>query len=200
MVEELAVVVERLDFLSGQIAELTEAVNRLAIAQSSSAPPSSYEVVRPSASVALGPPTPQSRTGSASSSIYNDLATEVPPVPDFVLRSCSQLSGGKFTSRQRAERAWTCGWWARFCLEGRLARPRPSTAIDLANQCYIVLRAPGFQVPLLALRAGDYRHVVGDFTSDTISHGFPSQAEARAYCLGAGVEFPSRPSSWSSRP
>ena len=69
------------------------------------------------------------------------------------------------------------------------------TAIDLANQCYIVLRAPGHQVPLLALRAGDYRHVVGDFTSDTISHGFPSQAEARAYCLGAGVEFP-----WSSRP
>ena len=54
-------------------------------------------------------------------------------------------------------------------LEGRLARARTSTAIDLANQRYVVLRAPGHQVPLLALRAGDYRHVVGNFTSDTIS-------------------------------
>ena len=199
MVEDLALVVERLDLLSSQVAELTEAVNRLTVAQSTSAPPSSYEVVRPFTTTPA-PSSPQSRVGSTTSSIYNDLATEIPPVPDFVLRSCSQLSGGRFTSRQRAERAWTCGWWARFCLEGRLARPRPSTAIDLANQCYIVLRAPGHQVPLLALRAGDYRHVVGNFTSDTISHGFPSQAEARAYCLGAGVEFPSRPTSWSTRP
>ena len=61
---------------------------------------------------------------------------------------------------------WLVG---QILLEGRLARPRPSTAIDLANQRYVVLRAPGHQVPLLALRAGDYRHVVGNFTSDTIS-------------------------------
>ena len=157
-------------------------------ASSTSAPPSSFGVVRSAAPRAA---SPGSRT---------DLATEIPPVPDFVLRSCANLSGGRLTSRQRAERAWTIGWWARFCLEGRITRPRPSTSIDLSNQCYIILRAPGFQVPLLVLRAGDYRHVVGDFTAETVSHGFPSQAEARAYCLGAGVEFPSRPSSWSSHP
>ena len=199
MVEDLAVVVQRLDLLSSQIAELTEAVNRLAVAATStSGPPSSFEVVRSAVPRAA---SPGSRTGSTSTSnVYNDLATEIPAVPDFVLRSCANLSGGRLTTRQRAERAWTCGWWARFCLEGRINRPRPSTSIDLSNQCYIILRAPGFQVPLLVLRAGDYRHVVGDFTAETVSHGFPSQAEARAYCLGAGVEFPSRPSSWSSHP
>ena len=114
MVEDLALVVERLDLLSSQVAELTEAVNRLTVAQSTSAPPSSYEVVRPFAATPA-PSSPRSRVGSTTSSIYNDLATEIPPVPDFVLRSCAQLSGGRFTSRQRAERAWTCGWWARFC-------------------------------------------------------------------------------------
>ena len=69
----------------------------------------------------------------------------------------------------------------------------PQLVIDLANQCYIVLRAPGFEVPLLALWAADYRHIVGDFKSSTISHGFPSQKEARVYCEAAGVRFPDRP-------
>ena len=102
MVEDLALVVERLDLLSSQVAELTEAVNRLTLAQSTSAPPSSYEVVRPTTAT-QAPASPQSRIGSTTSSIYNDLATEIPPVPDFVFRSCAQLSGGRFTSRQRAE-------------------------------------------------------------------------------------------------
>lgn len=51
-------------------------------------------------------------------------------------------------------------------------------------------------LPIYCVRAGDYRYVVKDFSEGTISHGFPSQAEARIYCHGAGVQFPSQPSSW----
>eukprot|EP00434_Breviolum_minutum_P029037 symbB.v1.2.025685.t1/scaffold2428.1/size79313/2 len=71
---------------------------------------------------------------------YNYLATTIPPVPEDVVRACALLSGGRLTFRQRAERAWAAGHWARFVLEGKLAKPRPTTPIDLANAYYVVLR------------------------------------------------------------
>ena len=118
------------------------------------------------------------------------LALEIPPIPDFVARSCANLSGGSLSHIQRANRAWEAGWWARFCLEERLSKPRPTIPFDLPNQQYIVLRAPGYTCPLRVQKASDYRHIVQDFRGPTLSHGFASQAEARAYCQGAGVEYP----------
>lgn len=194
--------VARVDLLSSQVAELTEAVARLsARLEPASTAPSSYEVV---SSVAAPRAPSAASLGGASSSvasssaIYNELANEIPPVPEALVRDCSVLTGAGLSPYHRAERAWKIGYWARFCLEGRLHRPRPSPGIDLANQCYVVLRAPGFEVPLLALRAADYRHIVGDFKNNTISHGFPSQKEARIYCEAAGVRFPERP--WQFQP
>ena len=197
MSEDLGLLVQRVDLLSSQVAELTEAVSRLAaVVEPPSRAPSSYEVV----SSYVGPKASPvaSRAGSSvslasSSALYNELALEIPAVPEEVVRCCAGLVGGNLSPFLRAERAWKIGFWARFCLEGRLQRPRPSPGIDLANQCYIILRAPGFEVPLLALRASEYRQVVGDFKNNTLSHGFPTQAEARAYCEGAGVSFPDRP-------
>jgi len=197
MSEDFGLLVQRVDLLSSQVAELTEAVSRLAARlEPASTAPSSYELV--GSYVDHRAPSVASQGGASSSvasssALYNELAAEIPPVPENLVRDCSVLSGGSFTPFQRAERAWKIGYWARFCLEGRIQRPRPSAGIDLANQCYIVLRAPGFEVPLLALRAADYRHIVGDFKSSTISHGFPSQKEARVYCEAAGVRFPDRP-------
>ncbi len=197
MSEDIGLLVQRVDLLSSQVAELTEAASRLAaLVEPSSRAPSSYEVV--SSYVAPRPSTAPSRASSSvslasSSALYNELALEIPHVPEEVVRLCAGLVGSNLSPFQRAERAWKIGFWARFCLEGRLQRPRPSPGINLANQCYIVLRAPGFEVPLLALRASEYRQVVGDFKNNTLSHGFPTQAEARAYCEGAGVKFPDRP-------
>ena len=197
MSEDFGLLVQRVDLLSSQVAELTEAVSRLAARlEPASVAPSSYEVVgsyldhRAPSTVSDGGAS--SSVGS-SSALYNELASEIPQVPEALVRDCSILSGGSLTPFQRADRAWKIGYWARFRLEGRLPRPRPSPGIDLANQCYIVLRAPGFEVPLLALRAADYRHVIGDFRNSTLSHGFPSQKEARIYCEAAGVRFPDRP-------
>lgn len=100
------------------------------------------------------------------------------------IRLCERLRGGDYTARQRAQRAWEAGHWARFTLQGRVEKPRPSTHCDVANTVYIVLRAPGYSCPT-------YRSILGDFTNPgTLSHGFASQAEAKAYCLAAGIEFP----------
>ena len=54
----------------------------------------------------------------------------------------------------------------------------------------------GFETPLLCLRASDYRAVVGQFQPGTLSHGFPSQSEAKVYCAAAGVNFPSSVYQW----
>ena len=142
--------------------------------------------------------TPGSRRSPdrTPSSVYNSLAEEIPACPEFCLRLAASLRGPAAENQARAKRAWEIGYWARYTLEGRVSVPRPSVGISQSNTVYVVLRAPGFQCPILCTRAGDYRHVVGDFSPGTISHGFPSQAEAKIYCHGAGVNYPSRATSW----
>ena len=130
------------------------------------------------------------------SSGYQSLAAQVPPCPSFALGLCSALRGGRLSAIQRAERAWEAGVWAKFTLQGKIAKPRPSQPIDLSNSIDVVLRAEGFSCPLVAEKASDYRSVVGDFTGSSISHGFASKAEAKTYCLGADVEFPATVYRW----
>lgn len=123
------------------------------------------------------PPSP-ART-SSSSSTYNSLAAEIPEVSGEALRLCGNLKGGKLSLKQRAERAWAAGWWARFVLEGRVLKPRPTTPCDLANTTYVVIRAPRITSPVRVEKASDYRALLGDFTGpagSSLSHGFASKA------------------------
>ena len=78
----------------------------------------------------------------SQSSIYNSLALQIPSIPDFVARSCATLSGGSLSHSKRATRAWEAGWWARFCLEGRISKPRPT--VPFAVHC---AQSPGLQLP-----------------------------------------------------
>ena len=78
----------------------------------------------------------------------------------------------------------------------RELKSHASKPLDLSNSCYVVLKAEGFETPLLCLRASDYRSVVGQFQPGTLSHGFPSQSEAKVYCAAAGVNFPSSVYQW----
>lgn len=191
--EEFGDLSRRVDTLSQQVAALTEAVGRLTLVGGpSQLGSSSYTAVSlPRAPESVAPSSIQS-----SSSIYNDLALQIPVVPDFAVQLCSSLRGGTFTAYQRASRAWEIGYWARFVLEERVEKPRPSKPLDLSNSCYVVLKAEGFETPLLCLRASDYRAVVGQFQPGTLSHGFPSQSEAKVYCAAAGVNFPSSVYQW----
>ena len=141
---------------------------------------------------------PAPSVAGSRSSQYDALATEIPELPGWAVDLASALKDTKLTKRERALRAWESGTWAKFSLEGRVPTPRPSKPIDLSNQVYVVLRAPGFECPLYCESASAYRSVVKQFEG-TISHGFPSKAEARIYCGAAGFVLPERPYQWSSQ-
>ena len=116
------------------------------------------------------------------------------------LRLCGNLRGGKLSFKQGAERAWTAGHWARFCLEGRVSKPRPSTPCDLANTTYVVVRAEGITEPVRVEKASDYNALLGDFSgspSVSISHGFASKAGAKVYCLALNIPDPEKLYQWS---
>lgn len=88
--------------------------------------------------------------------------------------------------------------WARFVLEGRVSKPRPSSPCDLANTTYIVVREEGITEPVRVEKASDYRALLGDFTgSSSISHGLAPKAKAKVYCLGPNIPFPERLYQWS---
>ena len=111
---------------------------------------------------------------------------------------CVQLcEGGKLSARDRAQRAWSAGYWARFVLEGRISKPRPTSPCDLANTTYVVLRAGTVSSPVRCEKASDYRALLGDVQGDSISHGFASKSEAKVYCLGAGIPYPEKVYQWS---
>ena len=183
----------KIDFLSARVATLEEEVKDLKEAAKSTVV-SGYTLVEApsSAASAAGDQQP------VAPNDYNYLATTIPTVPEEVVRACALLSGGRLTFRQRAERAWAAGHWARFVLEGKLEKPRPTTPIDLANNYYVVLRAPGFPNILVCDKASDYRYVIGDFKNDSVSHGFPSKAEAWTYAKAAGFALPATPYRWIS--
>ena len=179
---------EQLDSLSARVDQLAGQLESLRTASSAS-----FQLI---SSAAPGAPSVASSVGSSHD--FNILAAEIPPVPDFVVRLCATLTASRLDFRERASRAWEAGWWAKFCAAGRIAKVRPSKPIELANTCYIIIQAEGFSCPILCQKASDYRAVVGNFQRSSISHGFPSLAEAKAYCYGAGVQFPATTYSWSS--
>lgn len=172
----------RVQLLEEQVEDLRRLVEGLRFPQQTAVTTGSYTVVQPLSS------RPQSESGSAvsrplsSNGDYNALAEQIPAIPDYLVRTCTNLSGGTLGFRARAVRAWEAGWWAKFCLRGQLSKPRPTKPIDLANTCYIILRADGYSCPILVHRASDYRFILQDFKTQGISHGFPSLAEAKVYC------------------
>ncbi len=153
-------------------------------------------IAGPSVSVEGSPYRSAASVTSSTSEQYNSLAASIPPIPESVRALALNLRRGPTDSLDRAHRAWQIGFWARFVLAGRVRTPRPSPAIDLPNSVYVVLRAPGFATPLVCTRGCDYRQVVGNFDKDTLSHGFPSIAEAKIYCAGADVPYPTSVYQW----
>ena len=181
-----------------QVRDLTLAVNRVAEAIAARHDsPVRVAVAGPSVSVVGSPYRSAASVASSSTSQdYNALASEIPPIPDSVRTLALALRRGPADSIDRAVRAWQIGVWARYVLQGRIRTPRPSPPIDLPNTVYVVLRAPGFQTPLVCTRGADYRHVVGNFDRETLSHGFPSVAEAKIYCEGAQIPYPTSIFQW----
>ena len=185
--------------IQSQLRALTLAVGRLAAAVDSQHHIPTQGAVA-AASVAGGESSyrsPSVASSSASTSqVYNELALQIPAIPDHVAELASALRRGSVDSKERASRAWTIGYWARFTLEGRVSKPRPSPPIGLPNAVYVVIRAPAISSPTVCTKGSDYRALVGEFDNSTLSHGFPSAAEAKIYCAGANIPYPTTIYQW----
>eukprot|EP00435_Cladocopium_sp_Y103_P022128 s659_g5.t1 len=164
LASQLTDLARALETLTAQVANLSIKVDRIERNQIHS----QYPAAGSAPSVA----------GSTSSQ-YDVLADQIPPLPGWAVDLCSTLREGRVSKRDRALRAWEAGNWAKFVLEGKIGKPRPSTPCDLANQVYVVLKAEGFDCPLLCETAAIYRSVVKDFKQGTLSHGFASRSEAK---------------------
>ena len=108
----------------------------------------------------------------------------------FCLDLCNRLGGDSQSNQSRAQRAWEAGCWAKAVLEGKVPKPRPTPKLNLQPAVYLVLKGPGVHRPAVAYSAAEYYKLLPRFTEDSLSHSFPSKAEARVYCLAAGVDYP----------
>lgn len=149
---------------------------------------SHYSVVDPPPSVseAARPPV-QRRTLETRSQIEASFNH----CPGYLEAAGNRLSGGSLSGVERIRRAWRAGQWAGAVLGGRVGSPNRTPQIDLRPRYYVVLRNSEGPAPACFSSSQSYWRSIGRLRdSDTISHSFPSESEARAYCAGADIPFP----------
>lgn len=118
----------------------------------------------------------------------DSIASSFSPCPAEQLHLAARLTGSTLSGEDRVRRAWKAGQWAKAVLGGRICTPNRSVQLDIRPRFYAILRAEGLSKPLLCHSAASYWRVIGDIaTSNSISHAFPSESEAKIYFAGAGV-------------
>ena len=124
-------------------------------------------------------------------------AIDLTPVSHLACRLRSQARSG-WTPLRRLGRALRAGLSARDCLRN----PYPtavvrSPSLDLKNLVFVVLRGgPRGRAGWTKSPEIYFRAVGGagePFDINSVSHAFPSEVEAEAYCNGAGVRWPPGP-------
>ena len=128
---------------------------------------------------AFGSPTWAHRTTSA----------DCPPSVLRLARSLRSTSGG--SGEERVRRAYLKGREAATIVRGE-AECYTSDTSTTRRICYVVLLAEGVNEPFVTFnRSVCFNYVKtgpgGTWNPDSVSHGFASQAEAEAYCFGAGL-------------
>lgn len=111
--------------------------------------------------------------------------------PDYLYTLGNRLAGSAWSSAGRIERAWKAGQWAKAVIAGRAQSPNRTPQIDLRPRYYVILKSDRVPEPVCYQSSGSYWRVIGSLQGSTsVSHSWPSEAEARTYCSGAGVSFP----------
>ena len=118
---------------------------------------------------------------------------ELGPHSIFVRRL--HAGGEPWTAKARIARAVRAGLSARKVLRGDAACVVKSPSLCISNRIYIVLRSGTSPDRFFTTSYSDYFAKVsnastGRFFPGTISHGFPTKAEAEAYCAAAGQAWP----------
>ena len=139
-------------------------------------------------------PTEPARSSSAGSGhkykSYDEVARSLIGAPPAAFEYSKRLSGTDTFIKQRVQRAWEAGLWAKAVLAGDLPKPRPTPPVSLKPTVFIVLRGPGVHEPVAVGSAAEYYQILPRFTPDSLYHSFPSISETKIYCLAAGVPFP----------
>eukprot|EP00435_Cladocopium_sp_Y103_P059325 s392_g21.t1 len=139
----------------------------------------SFEVVSEAASVQRAPP---SRLETRES-----ILRSFPRCPERLFKDSGRLCGSTVSGRDRIERAWTAGNWARAVLASRVSSPNRTPTLDLRSRFYAVASAPGLVAPTIFKSATSSWQLIGSFEdSPSVSQSFPSELEARVYLEAAG--------------
>ena len=118
----------------------------------------------------------------------DQIAATFSPCPEQYLRLGASLSGSPLSGVERIKRAWLAGNWAKAVLDSRVASPCRTPQLDIRPRVYAILRSDRTSQPTLCKSAGTYWSLVGNLEeSNSISHAFPSESEAKIYFAGASA-------------
>ena len=145
------------------------------------------------------PTDPAEVSGQATHRAYNDVAQRITAAPPACRELGARLGSSEADSEARVQRAWEAGIWAGAVLSGRVPKPRPTPKLSLRPVVYIILRGPSISSPTRVSSAAEYYRLIPRFTEDSLSHSFPSIAEAKIYCIAAGVDFPPAADQWRTQ-
>ena len=144
------------------------------------------------ASASQGSEPPRSTT---SSTTRQSLLASFPPCPaSWISAATSNLRSGssQITPAERAQRAWIAGQWAGATIRGEVATPNATPSINLGNRFWVVLRCEYCNTPRIFTSSSAYFQAIQQLEgSDTVSHAFPSETEAKIYVSASGLEIPS---------
>ena len=119
-----------------------------------------------------------------------EVTTPLQPGPHVLALSSQLRASGDLSAAERIRLAYGRGRQGASIYRGE-ATHFTGDRSSLRNRCYVVLRARHHQQPFFTWNLNTHQEAVrpppGDFDHQAISHGFASQAEARAFCLGAGL-------------
>eukprot|EP00435_Cladocopium_sp_Y103_P020466 s1075_g5.t1 len=157
--------------------------------------PTRISDLRPEVANHSGPPPAEvapSEAHSVASSTRSSVRGSFVDCPQrWIVAANSNLRAGssRLSPAQRAQRAWLAGQWARATIDRRVATPNSTETIDLGNRFWVVLRCENCRVPRIFTSSGAFFTAIGQLEgSDTVTHAFPSETEAKIYLESAGFE------------
>lgn len=172
----------------GSSSQAADFVRRVAPSAPSVASSEAGESLRPAgASI-----TASSQGYSANGETRDSILSSFPDCPRRLLDLAeTSLSSSRLSASRRARRAWLAGQWAKAVLRGRVSSPNRTETIELGNRYWVVLRCSRCAAPSVFTSSASFFAAVGSLSgSNTVSHAFPSETEARIYVEAAGFEFP----------
>lgn len=134
-------------------------------------------------------PASASAAGTASGPWWSRVTPEQPG-PQVLGLSSQLRDSGEISALGRVRLAYNRGRQGASIYRGESTHFVGDRS-PLRNRCYVVLRARHHTSPFFTWNFATHQTAVrpppGDFDHQAISHGFASQTEARAFCLGAGL-------------